>query len=100
MILNGIDLNRFKRIKSEKIRKLRSKFANENDFLMLSAENITKQKGHHLIIKVLPEILKKKHNVKLLIVGGRDYLKKLKNMVTKSNLKGNVFLRGESKEKI
>lgn len=99
VILNGINLNQFKKIKNKKTKKLRLKFANKDDFLMLTAGNIIKQKGYHLIIKALPQVLKEKPNIKLIIVGEGNYLKKLKNMVEKNNLEKNVFLVGRVQRK-
>lgn len=96
-VLNGIDLNKFKRIKNNKTKALRKKYANKKDFLILSVGNIIKQKGYHLMINAMPKLLKKKLNVKLLVVGEGDYLKELKTIVRRKKLEKNVFFTGKIK---
>jgi len=93
-ILNGVDLNVFKKENNPKTKEIRNKFASKDDFLLLSGGNIIKQKGYNVIINAMPEIIKKNRKVKLVIVGDGDYLGELKKIVQKKKLENNVFFTG------
>jgi glycosyltransferase involved in cell wall biosynthesis len=42
--------------------------------------HVTRQKGLHLLIKVIPSLLREHHNLMILVVGGGDYLEEAKQM--------------------
>ena len=93
-IFNGVDLNEFKKIKSKEVDLLRSKFAKQDDFLIISVGNIIKQKGYPLLIDAMPSILRNNKKVKLVIIGDGDYLNKLKYLVHRNHLENFVFFTG------
>lgn len=94
-ILNGVDLKYFKKKNDKKTKNLRSRFANKDDFLIISVGKIIKQKGYHLIVEAMPKILEKNPNIKVLIVGDGDYLEKLKRLSKKKKLDKNIFFTGK-----
>lgn len=91
IILNGIDVNRFKPMSAGGIRK---KWALNYEKIILSVGAINEQKGFHLLLKVLPDILEYDKKIKLVIVGTGPYLSKLKNIANKLNISESVIFTG------
>ncbi|MDI3501049.1 MAG: hypothetical protein PWP22_820 [Thermoanaerobacter sp.] len=91
VIPNGVDTNRFKPMNVDD---LREKMSLTNEKIILSVGRIEKQKGYHLLIKLLPEILKT-HDVKLVIVGTGSYLPNLKKLAVKLGVSDNVIFVGK-----
>ncbi|NMX21366.1 hypothetical protein C5S30_02790 [ANME-1 cluster archaeon GoMg4] len=89
---NGIDVNKFKPMNVEDLRR---KWNLTNEKLIVSVGAINKQKGFHLLLKILPEILKEDKKVKLFIVGIGPYLQALKDMAVKLNISNNVIFTGK-----
>lgn len=95
IIYDGIDVNKFKPATVDDFRK---KLRIEKDEkIILSSGRIVKQKGYHLIVQILPEILKEM-KVRLIIVGDGDYLQHLKDLVRKRNISNNVLFTGKVSE--
>ena len=90
-ILNGVDLNKFTYI--EKKNACNKLGFDPAKIILLSIGRLTKQKGHHQLLKVLPS-LSEKYNVELHIIGGvnpeQDYSGELKGLVAHLGL-NNVY---------
>jgi len=91
-IPNGIDINKFKPINVDDLREKLKLDLNEK--IILSLGKIVKQKGYHLLLKILPDILRN-YNVKLVIVGTGSYLPDLKKMAVKLGIKDRVIFTGK-----
>ncbi len=86
VIPNGVDIIKFKPISSDVLKRNLNII---DEKLIVSVGRIDEQKGFQLLIKALPEILKK-FNVKLIIVGTGPYLRSLKSMAEKRGLQDRV----------
>ena len=95
VIPNGIDIDKFKPMPVED---LREKWDLTDEKVILSVGAINKQKGFHLLLKILPDILKENKNVKLVIVGTGPYLQELKVMAKKLDILNNVVFAGRVSE--
>lgn len=91
VIPNGIDIDRFKPMEVDDLKK---KYNLTDEKVILSIGRIDKQKGFHLLLKIFPDILKEYKNVKLFIVGTGPYLHDLKEMSIKLNILGKVIFTG------
>lgn len=94
-VYNGVETDYFcpNNVQRESIRKSFS--ISKNEALLLFFSFITKQKGLHLLIKALPEILKTNNQVKLLVVGEGDYLNEAKQTVKQLRLEKYVIFTGQ-----
>lgn len=93
-VLNGVDTDYF--MPDEKRRNyIRNKFGiRDGEKLLLTLGTVNKEKGHHLVVKALPEILKNIKDVKLMIVGDGDYSGKIKKMVERFGVSDRVIFPG------
>lgn len=91
VIPNGIDIDRFKPMEVDDLKK---KYNLTDEKVILSIGRIDKQKGFHLLLKIFPDILKEYNNIKLFIVGTGPYLHDLKEMAIKLNILGKVIFTG------
>jgi len=94
VIPNGVNINKFKPMNVED---LREKWNLSDEKVIVSVGAISKQKGFHLLVKVLPEILKE-YSVKLFIIGSGKYLQKLKIMAEKLNVYDSIIFAGKVPE--
>lgn len=90
VIPNGININKFR---PTNVDDLREKL-NLSGKVILTVGRIEKQKGYHLLLKILPDILKN-HDVKLVIVGTGSYLPNLKKMAVKLDISDKVIFTGK-----
>lgn len=91
VIPNGIDVDRFKPMEVDDLKK---KYNLTDEKVILSIGRIDNQKGFHLLLKIFPDILKEYNNIKLFIVGTGPYLHDLKEMAIKLNILGKVIFTG------
>jgi len=91
VIPNGIDVSKFKPMSVED---LREKLGLAGEKVIVSVGAISKQKGFHLLLKILPDILREYKNVRLIIVGTGPYLQKLKGMAVKLGIENHVIFAG------
>lgn len=87
---NGINITKFK---PWNVEDLKEKLNLTDEKIIVSIGAINKQKGFHLLLKVLPEILKVK-DVKLFIVGTGPYIDSLKRLADKLNISEEVIFIG------
>jgi len=91
MIPNGVDVDKFKpnldmsELKAEK---------QIDGKVILSVGAIHKQKGYHLLLQILPEILREE-DVNLILVGEGPYLGDLQKMARKLGVHDKVFFAGK-----
>jgi len=90
-IPNGIDTDKFRPLDAEDLRK---RYNLTDERVILSVGTINKQKGAHLLLEILPEVLKENKNIKLFIVGTGHCLNDLKKAAVKLNISENVVFTG------
>lgn len=90
VIPNGIDINKFKRIE---VYDLKEKLKLTDEKIILSVGAIHKQKGYHLLLRILPDILQTQQ-VKLVIIGTGFYLSDLKSIAKRLNISDKVIFTG------
>jgi len=93
-IYNGVEIDLFcpDRRHWEHIRK--SLAISDEEKILIFFSIVTKQKGMHLLIKALPDILKKHNYVKLVIAGEGNYLTGAKQLVRQLGLEKDVIFVG------
>ncbi len=96
VIPTGIELNKFQRnLSAEDKQKIMSDLKiSQEDRIIGYVGRIAEEKNISEILMLLPDVIKKNKNVKLLIVGGGPYLDHLKDLVKTQNLEGNVIFTG------
>jgi glycosyltransferase involved in cell wall biosynthesis len=94
VVYNGVDINVNKPNNQKRIKVRKAHSISSDEKILLFLSHLTEQKGVQLLINVLPEILKLKNNIKLMIVGGGDYLVEAKKLTDKLALKDNVIFTG------
>ena len=91
-IPHGVNTEIFKQVDS---RELRQKYNLENCDVLLYVGRIAKGKGVDTLIKILYNIIQKKRNIKLIIVGGDSgYLPIVRSLIQKYNLSQFVIFTG------
>jgi len=95
VIPNGIGVSKFKPMPVDN---LREKLGLADEKVIVSVGAISKQKGFHLLLKILPDILKEYKNMRLIIVGKGPYLQKLKDMAAKFGIENHVIFAGKVSE--
>lgn len=93
-VYNGVEINLFFPDQSERKRIRKILAISDNEKLLLFFGFVTKQKGLHLLIRALPDILKDNNYVKLLVVGDGDYLDEAKQLVGQLGLDSYVVFAG------
>jgi len=93
-VYNGIDTNAFRPDEQQRLR-IRNIYGIESDMkVILFLSHVTRQKGVAQLIKAMPAILQKSGKVKLLVVGGGEFLKEAKELVKKIKLCNHVIFSG------
>ncbi len=90
VIPNGVDTNKFKPLD---ISNLKEKLNIKDEKVIVSCGTIRREKGFHLLIKILPEI-SRKQKVKLIIIGNGPYLENLKKMSVQYKVADKVLFIG------
>lgn len=63
--------------------------------IILTIGRLVERKGHDMVIKAMPQILKSTPNAKYLVVGDGPYRKKLEQLVNQNNLREHVIFLGK-----
>ena len=71
----------------------------EGKRIILTVSHLVKRKGHHNVLRALPQVLEKVPNIVYLIVGEGEEEENLKGIVRDLKLKERVIFVGEVKEK-
>jgi phosphatidyl-myo-inositol dimannoside synthase len=74
------------------------KFNLEGSFVILTIGRLIERKGHDMVIKAIPRILKEISNIVYLIVGDGNYRDNLTNLVKKLDINSRVILVGNIEE--
>jgi glycosyltransferase involved in cell wall biosynthesis len=93
-VYNGVDVHAFAPDKNarEVVRKQYGIFPGDPVIIFLS--QVTKEKGLHLLIKCLPDILAQQDRVKLLVAGDGSYLDEARRLVEAMKLQSHVIFAG------
>lgn len=92
-ILNGIDVDRF--AFSEEARdRIRSDLKIQNDFVIGHVGHLAAVKNQAFLIRLLPQIIEKKPNAKLLLLGDGEDREKLTKLIRDMKLEDRVILTG------
>jgi len=93
-VYNGIETEIFRPDagQREEIRKLYGISSDEK--LLLFSSHVTKQKGLHIAIKALSLIAGKREKMKLMVVGGGEYLEDAKKLAKELGLGRNIIFTG------
>lgn len=100
VVTPGVDYKKFDLCKKNE--EIIKKYNLENKKIILSIGRLIKIKGFDLVIKVMPDILKEMPNLVYLIIGNsqqNNYRAELEKLISKLNLKNNVFLLGKVEDK-
>lgn len=97
IIKNAIDLSRVK-FNIEKREKIRKKYNLEDSFVIGNIGRLHFQKNQQFLISLMPKLLEKKNNIKLVLIGNGPDEVNLKKEVEKSNLMDHVVFTGIQKD--
>lgn len=93
LILNGVDIRKF-RYNEEARKTIRDGAGLENAFIIGHAGHMAPVKNQIYLIRLMPEILKKKNNAVLLLLGDGKEREHLESEVEKLNLQDKVLMPG------
>ena len=94
VIHNGVNFERFNAAKD--ISNLRAKY--QDNKILLTVGGLKPRKGQDLVIRALPEVLKKHPEVKYLVIGDGPWKKHLIDLATSLNVKNYVEFAGVLKD--
>ncbi|UCE38224.1 MAG: glycosyltransferase family 4 protein [Thermoplasmata archaeon] len=98
VIYNGVNTVRFNpNINGKEVRKKYE--ITDNDFVVLFVGRLTKRKGIDSLMEIVPRVIRKKNDIKFVIVGSETYegkgaLEKMKTNFKKENCLKNVIFTG------
>lgn len=97
IIPTGIELEPFKKSNYDKqeVENIRNKFNLNSSPIVLFLGRLGKEKSVDIIIKAMPQLIKKLPQVKFLIVGDGPYRQNLEQLVSKMNLNDFVIFAGQ-----
>jgi len=91
-IMPGIEIDRFR--PNVDGNKVRSKYAKDEDFVVLTSNILHIRKRIDILIKAVPYILEKHKNLKVVITGTGPEKTKLESLIKELNLQKNISLTG------
>lgn len=95
IINNGVDLDKF-RYNIETREKVRNELGITDELLIGHVGRFAYQKNHKYLVEIMKQVKAKKLNARLLLVGEGPDEKKIKSLVTESNLEDSVIFYGTS----
>lgn len=98
IIPTGIEVERFyrKNVNEKKVNELKKQYnIKKNDFILIFVGRIAEEKNVPYLIDVMSDIIKKKNNVKLLIIGDGPDKEKYEKYSIKRNTSKNVIFTGK-----
>lgn len=91
---NGVDVGFF-RPDPEQGRRIRGRYGiSENETVILSMGRLTHEKGHHLALEVMPQLMQRTGGIRLIIAGEGDYAQRLQQMSIQMGIKDQVSFPG------
>ena len=95
VINNGLDINKYK-FDSNARKKIRAELVvTEDEYLIIHIGAFRIQKNHFFLLDIFKELLKKKMNAKLILVGDGDLREKIQEKIIDLDITENVYLLGE-----
>lgn len=91
-ILPGVDIRKFQPL--ERNPELSRRFGLTNSIVLLSLARLEERKGHDMVIRSLPDIIKIVPSIKYLIIGRGPNAKKLRNIVRETGVERFVVFSG------
>ena len=93
-IAPGIDTNKFQPVDASD---LRNELGLTDKEVIVCVGRLVPRKGQDELVKALPEILERRPNAHLLIVGTGSYRKALDNLIAERSLQKHVTFTGDRK---
>ena len=92
-ILNGIDTDAFS-FKTEARERIREKLRIQNDFVIGHVGHLAEVKNQSFLIRLMPKILQKRPNARLLMLGEGEDRPKLESLIRELGLEERVIMTG------
>jgi phosphatidylinositol alpha-1,6-mannosyltransferase len=99
IVYPGYDAARFRPLKSRPEFRQQLLGERHKDQVILTVGNLVARKGHDLIIRALPKLLRSVPNVTYLIVGDGPYRNHLENLATELGVRNRVIFAGRVEDK-
>lgn len=93
-VYNGVDVQAFAPNPEAREAVRRQYCVVPEDRLIVFLSHVTRQKGLHVLIKSLPDVLAQRGGVKLLVAGGGEYLDEARRLVEAMRLQQSVMFGG------
>lgn len=90
---NAIDMKKFQ-YSDEKRKKIKEEFGLKDELVIGHVGNFTPAKNHEYLLRIFNEILKKKSESKLLLVGAGSGREKIENLASELGMKDSVIFAG------
>ncbi|MEW4225658.1 glycosyltransferase [Rossellomorea marisflavi] len=97
-INNGLDVNKYKFSSSARKLKRKELGISHEDLTIVNVGAFREQKNHRFIIKVFSEVIKKKVNSKLVLVGEGNLMDDVKNYANELGILKNIQFLGNRKD--
>ncbi len=98
VIYNGIPVKRFRKIDNRHLRWKIYENVKDSDVVFIHIARFGAQKNHRLLISAFRRALRRKRNLKLLLVGDGELRNEMENIVKAENLERDVFFLGLRKD--
>jgi glycosyltransferase involved in cell wall biosynthesis len=93
-VYNGVDVGAFAPDSSMRETMRKQYGISPDDRLIIFLSHVTRQKGLHLLLTCLPDVLAQHGRTKLLVAGEGDYLSEAKGLVDTMGLRSHVIFTG------
>lgn len=93
LILNGIDIQKYKYCKQSRDR-IRSEYQLDNSFVIGHVGHLAAVKNQKFLIELMPQILKRRKDAKLLLIGDGSDRIMLEKLIEKTGIKDKVIFTG------
>lgn len=95
VIRSGFDISMFKNYNILNTIEIKNKYGiNNNDVLIGKIARFSELKGHIYLLKAFEKVLKKKQNVKLVLIGDGDYKNVLIDLINEKKLNDKIIFTG------
>ena len=94
-ISNGVDTSIFKPDRGQRISIRRKYGIDDHEILLLTLGRVTHEKGHHVAIKALKQLINKDMNLKLLVVGDGKEREILQEIICRDRIEKDVIFAGQ-----
>ena len=98
VVYNGIDLEKFKSLKTNKPAGLKEFNCSENDKIICVPARLHPMKGHHDLLAAVQQYFQNKTDIKFLLVGDGPLRQEIENFLKKNRLQDSVKILGFRKD--